>query len=73
MPYFNFYEAFNSLDLNDNGNIGREEFRGLIQSRGFYVSDKEAREIVEKMDKNKNGRVSFAEFRNELTPKNSVR
>ena len=33
----------------------------LIQSRGFYVSEKEANEIVEKMDKNKNGRVSFAE------------
>ena len=30
-------------------------------SRGFYVSEKEATEIVEKMDKNKNGRVSFAE------------
>jgi len=42
MPYFNVYEAFNSLDLNDNGNIGREEFRRLIQSKGFYVSDKEA-------------------------------
>ena len=30
-------------------------------SRGFYVSEKEATEIVEKMDKNKDGRVSFAE------------
>ena len=61
MPYFNVYEAFNSLDANSSGNISREEFRRLIQSRGFYVSDKEATEIVEKMDKNKNGRVSFAE------------
>ena len=62
-PYFNVYEAFNSLDMNDSGAISREEFRRLIQSRGFYVSDKEATEIVEKMDKNKNGRVSFAEVR----------
>ena len=30
-------------------------------SRGFYVSEKEATEIVEKMDRNKDGRVSFAE------------
>ncbi len=60
-PYFNVYEAFNSLDQNDNGAISREEFKRLIQSRGFYVSEKEATEIVEKMDKNKNGRVSFAE------------
>ena len=61
MPYFNVYEAFNSLDMNDSGQISREEFKRLIQSRGFYVSEKEATEIVEKMDKNKNGRVSFAE------------
>lgn len=61
MPYFNVYEAFNSLDQNDSGCISREEFKRLIQSRGFYVSEKEATEIVEKMDKNKNGRVSFAE------------
>ena len=33
----------------------------MIMSRGFYVSEKEATEIVEKMDKNKDGRVSFAE------------
>ena len=61
MPYFNVYEAFNSMDLNDSGSISREEFRRMIQSRGFYVSEKEVEEIVEKMDKNKNGRVSFAE------------
>jgi len=73
MPYFNVYEAFNSLDQNDSGCISREEFKRLIQSRGFYVSEKEATEIVEKMDKNKNGRVSFAEFREEIMPKSPVR
>lgn len=72
-PYFNVYEAFNSLDANDSGAISREEFKRLIQSRGFYVSEKEATEIVEKMDKNKNGRVSFAEFREEIMPKSPVR
>ena len=61
MPYFNVFEAFNSLDQNDSGAISREEFKRLIMSRGFYVSEKEATEIVEKMDKNKDGRVSFAE------------
>lgn len=61
MPYFNVYEAFNSLDLNDDGTITRDEFKRIIQSRGFYVSEKEASQIVEKMDKNKDGRVSFAE------------
>ena len=55
------YDAFNSLDLNADGRITRDEFKRIIQSRGFYVSEKEVDEIVEKMDKNKDGRVSFAE------------
>ena len=34
----------------------------MIMSRGFYVSEKEATEIVEKMDKNKDGKVTQQEF-----------
>lgn len=49
------------MDLRDDGAITRDEFRRMIQSRGFYVSEKEVDEIVEKMDKNKDGRVTFAE------------
>ena len=41
-PYFNPYEAFNSVDANGSGNLTQDEFRRMIQSRGFYVSDKEA-------------------------------
>jgi len=45
----------------------------MIQSRGLYVSEKEVNELVEKMDKNKNGRVSFAEFADEIRPRSPVR
>ena len=55
------YDAFNSIDANCSGTLTNDEFRRIIQSRGFYVSDKEATEIVEKMDKNKDGRVTFSE------------
>lgn len=30
MPYFNVYEAFNSLDLNEDGSITRDEFKRII-------------------------------------------
>lgn len=68
-PYFNVYEAFNSLDLNDSGSISKDEFRRMIESRGFYVSQKEVDQLVDKIDQNKDGRVSFAEFSKELRPK----
>jgi Ca2+-binding EF-hand superfamily protein len=59
--------------MRDDGAITRDEFRRLIESRGFYVSAKEVDQIVEKMDTNKNGRVSFAEFREEIMPRSPVR
>lgn len=60
-PGFNLYEAFISCDLNDDGTISREELRRLIESRGFYVSDKEVNQLVEKLDKDRDGRISYAE------------
>lgn len=73
MPYFNVYDAFNSLDINGDGRISRNEFKRMIQSRGFYVSEKEVTEIVEKMDKSKDGRVSLAEFVDEIRPRSPQR
>ena len=60
-PGFNLYEAFISCDLNDDGTVSREELRRLIESRGFYVSDKEVNQLVEKLDKDRDGRISYAE------------
>lgn len=33
----------------------------MIQSRGFYVSEKEVNCLVEKIDKDKDGRISYSE------------
>lgn len=60
-PHFNVYEAFNSLDLNDDGTVRADEIKRIIESRGFYVSFKEAQTVMEKFDKNKDGRVNYNE------------
>lgn len=60
-PCFNVYEAFNSLDMNDSGDICKEEFRRLIESRGFYVSQTEADQLAKKFDGDKNGRITYSE------------
>ena len=73
MPYFNVYDAFSSLDLNEDGMITRDEFRRIIMSRGFSISEKEVSQIVDKMDQNKNGRISFNEFKKEILPRSPER
>jgi Ca2+-binding EF-hand superfamily protein len=60
-PGFNLYEAFISCDVNDDGIVTKEELRRLIESRGFYVSEKEVNQLVEKLDKDRDGRISYAE------------
>jgi Ca2+-binding EF-hand superfamily protein len=60
-PGFDIYEAFNSCDINENGAISKDELRRLIESRGFYVSEKEVSTLVEKIDKDKDGRISLYE------------
>ena len=72
-PGFNSYEAFNSLDQNNDGSITHEEFKRMIQSRGFYVSDKEVQGLVAKIDNNKDGRISLHEFSSEIRPKSPQR
>jgi len=45
----------------------------MMESRGFYASEVEVKNLVDKFDKNKNGRISYAEFREEILPKSPVR
>ncbi len=61
LPCFNVYEAFNSLDLNDDGRVNASEIKRIIESRGFYVSEKEASSALDKFDKHKMGSVTYSE------------
>ena len=72
-PGFNCYEAFNSLDLNDNGSIDASELKRMIESRGYFVGWKEVDQVVDKFDKNKDGRIHFSELRDEILPKSPAR
>lgn len=69
LPRFNAYEAFNSLDLNNDGTVHTGEIRRLVESRGFHILEKEAKIIVDKFDKDRDGVITFNEFRLEILPK----
>lgn len=60
-PGFNVYDAFDACDSNADGKISTAEIQRLIESRGFYVSYKDVQGLVEKFDKDKDGRISLGE------------
>lgn len=55
------YDAFLTCDINDNGTVRKDELRSLIESRGFYVSEKEVHSLVDKIDKDKSGRITYSD------------
>jgi Ca2+-binding EF-hand superfamily protein len=72
-PGYNAYEAFNSLDLNGGGSISTDEIQRNLQSRGFFVGYQEAKQVLDKFDKNGNGSIGYSEFASETLPKSPAR
>lgn len=68
-PCFDLYSAFLTCDLYHDGVISKEELRRLIDCRGFFITETDAKHLVDKMDRDRDGVVSYSEFREELEPK----
>lgn len=69
LPCFDLYSAFLTCDLYNDGVISKDELKRLIDCRGFYVNDTDAKHLIDKMDRDRDGVVSYQEFREELEPK----
>lgn len=67
-PYFNVTEAFLVCDLNQNGMVKKDEIRYLLESRGLSVTEKDARSLVKKFDRDCNGVVTYEDFMEEMLP-----
>lgn len=72
-PLFNVYEAFKALDKNDIGSFSVEEFRELLLDHGIYATSKDLLNLVQKYDKNQDGKVTYSEFAQEIAPKSPSR
>ena len=57
------------VDLNANGMVGQDEIRYMMESRGHYISDHDARQVAKKMDINRDGVVTQSEFFESVRPK----
>jgi len=68
-PLFNLWEAFKALDRDNNGFISSFEFKDMLVDHGFFPSQKEISSLVDRYDKNQDGKISYSEFIQEITPK----
>ena len=55
-------EAFDAFDLDHNGFVGAAEIRHVLINIGEQVTDEEVDEMINMVDKDGDGQVSFDEF-----------
>ena len=72
-PGFNAHDAFVACDTDKNGYITKDEFKKILREYGFYASDNEITWLVERYDKNQDGKISYSEFIDEILPKSPTR
>lgn len=68
-PEFNMHEAFQAIDCDKNGFITIDEFRNILENNNIFANSKDLEALMQRYDRNKDGRVSYSEFVQEVTPK----
>ena len=59
--------------MNADGRVHASEVKRIIESRGFYVTSKEAAQVLKKFDDYNDGTVHYREFEGEIRPKAPVK
>ena len=53
--------------------VSKDEIRYLMESKGHFISDQDARHVARKMDFNQDGVVTHGEFVESVRPKSPSR
>ena len=67
-PEFDVIKAFQDMDMDQNGFVSFEEFSSLLEFHGIEVNQRELAGLMLKYDKNRDGRISYQEFVEEIRP-----
>ena len=64
---------FKILDKNGDGYVGYDELALVLEENGLVgVSYRELVGVISRFDLNKDGKISFSEFVNQLSPNRSL-
>ena len=66
VPLFSGYEAYKTCDIYNDGVVTKNEIKRLFDLRGIYVNNEDVNGLMEKFDKDRDGRISYSEFMDEI-------
>ena len=67
------YDAFKTLDLDQDGVINYEELKIMLNSYGIYTTENDMINLFNRFDKDKDGKIKYQEFVSEVAPKSPQR
>ncbi len=65
---FNTYDSYKAVDLNGDSIVTINEIMTFLEENGQYVSPQDVTLLMERLDKDKDGRISYIEYTDELRP-----
>jgi Ca2+-binding EF-hand superfamily protein len=68
-PSFDIYDAFKDCDVLKQGYLTKGGIKEFLINHGVYKSDQDIDVLIAKYDINKDGKVSYSEFSQEIQPK----
>jgi Ca2+-binding EF-hand superfamily protein len=71
-PHFTLDNAFSYCDKNRDGAITSNDIRDTLAEHGFFATEKEIGFIMYKFDKDRDQKIGYSEFIQEMTPKNAI-
>jgi len=63
------YESFQTIKKYATGWITASTFKDLLNDQGIYASEEDAELLLVRYDRNKNKKVSYSEFVDEIVSK----
>jgi Ca2+-binding EF-hand superfamily protein len=72
-PGFSAGDAFITVDDDRNGFITRDEFKRILREHAIYPTETELQWLVDRYDRDRDGRISYSEFTEEILPKSPSR
>jgi hypothetical protein len=68
-PHFSAHDAFSTIDATNTGYLTSNDMHRILMDHKVYRTNRDVHLLFDRYDRNKDGRISYEEFMDEMQPK----
>ena len=69
----NTHDAFSNIDVLKRSYVTEDDIKDVLRNNGKYVTLQSMKGLMERYDRNRDGRITYSEFIQEISPKSPVK